>query len=181
MKLRIPPLHISHWEEIKIFNDFMKENNTLSNSKCIELAELYKEKFNGIQIFPKLPSIIKQYYKQWKANSLIKLAQNAMKENYDRLLGLYSLQKITLKKEYDNQCKENQKIVKLPIAANTMRVSSAVNSSQYLCVPIKESKDKIKHCSNYPICADTTNICNGFRPLLCKNNISTNITLPSKK
>ena len=90
MKLRMPPLPISHWEEIKIFNYFMKENNTLSNSKCVELAELYKEKCNGIQIFLKLPSMIKQYYKQWKANSLIKLAQNAMKENYDRLLGLYS-------------------------------------------------------------------------------------------
>ena len=48
MKLRMPPLPISHWEEIKIFNDFMKENNTLSNSKCVDLAELYKEKCNGI-------------------------------------------------------------------------------------------------------------------------------------
>ena len=49
-----------------------------------------------------------------------------------------------------------------------------------MCVLIKESKDKIKHYSNYPICADTTNICNGFRPLLCKNVISRDITLRSK-
>ena len=124
--------------------------------------------------------MIKQYYKQWKANSLIKLAQNAMKENYDRLLGLYSLQKITLKKEYDNQYRENQKIAKLPIAANTMHISSAANSSQYMCALIKESKDKIKHCSNYPIYANSTTICNGFCPLLCKNIISENIRKMNK-
>ena len=61
-----------------------------------------------------------------------------------------------------------------------MHVSSAANSSQHVCVLNKENKDKIKSYSNYPICADTTNICNGFRPLLCKNVISGNVTLPSK-
>ena len=44
MNLKMPPLPISHWEEIRIFNDFMKENNKLSPQKCIELATIFKKK-----------------------------------------------------------------------------------------------------------------------------------------
>lgn len=180
MKLRMPPLPVSHWEEIKIFNDFIKENNKLSNSKCVELAVLFKSMCNGTTIFPKLPSMIKHYYKQWENNSLIKLAQNTMKKDYNRLLSLFSSQNIILKKDYDIKCRENHNYLALPFATDTMHVSSVGCTAQQEYVSLKESKHKIRKCDNYPMCIESTNICNGFRPLLCINVISGKISLPSK-
>jgi len=94
MKLTMPPMPISHLHEIKIFNDFIKENPSFTSNNISNLAIIFKEKSNGTTVFPKLPSLIKQYYKRWEANSLIQLAQNTMKTNLNELLEKFSNQKI---------------------------------------------------------------------------------------
>ena len=75
MKVELPPLPVCGGREIGIFNKFMSENTKMDDRSRIKLAKLYKEKSDGIDIFPKLPSMIKSYEKTWERNSLIKLAK----------------------------------------------------------------------------------------------------------
>ena len=42
IKIKTPPLPASRRDEIKIFNDFTKENNRLTSKKFIELAVILK-------------------------------------------------------------------------------------------------------------------------------------------
>ena len=86
MKLAMPPMPISHLHEIKIFNDFIKQNPSFTSTSMSTLTMIFKDKSNGTTIIPKLPSLIKHYCKRWEANSLIQLAKNTMKTNLNELL-----------------------------------------------------------------------------------------------
>ena len=55
--------------EKRIFNEFMKENPSMPNSKSWKtLAAKYKEKADYKMVFPKLPSMQQNYFKNWKAS-----------------------------------------------------------------------------------------------------------------
>ena len=66
MKVTMPPLMIAHKDERRIFNDFMTNNSKLTKKKIEDLCAIFKEKANGMTIFPKLPSMIKKYETNWK-------------------------------------------------------------------------------------------------------------------
>ena len=90
----MPLVPISHRNEIKIFNDFMKDHHVLNQNNINKLAIEYKKQCDGITIFPKIPSLIKLYYKRWESNSILKLAENAMKHKVNELLEKYSRQTV---------------------------------------------------------------------------------------
>ena len=58
MKLAMPPMPISHPHEIKIFNDFIKQNPSFTSTSMSTLALIFNDESNGTRIFPKLPSLI---------------------------------------------------------------------------------------------------------------------------
>ena len=66
MGLVLALLPIATKEEIKIFTAFMLTHPKPTDSNFRDLAKLYKEKADGITIFPKLPSMVKSYYIRWK-------------------------------------------------------------------------------------------------------------------
>ena len=86
MKVYTAPMPVSSKEEIKIFNHWMKTNPSPTDSTRRSLAELYLSLTDGKVIFPKLPSMIKSYKSKWTINSLIKAAELAIKNRYDKLL-----------------------------------------------------------------------------------------------
>jgi len=83
MNVVCPLLPIAHRNEKRIFNDFYKNNPTSIDITRKELAKIFLKKANFQTIFPKLPSMLKAHEKKWKKNSLIKLATDQMRENYE--------------------------------------------------------------------------------------------------
>ena len=74
-------------EEKKIFSTFLKNLGRNPNSKdFINLAKHFLTRCNSITVYPKLPSILKAYYQQWKNHKLIESLLNAHKLEYYDLL-----------------------------------------------------------------------------------------------
>lgn len=86
MEVVCPPLHVAGPHEKKIFNDFMVSNPKPSRKTWYELAKVFKAKTNYTTIFPKLPSMLKSYYNQWRDNQAIVKAAEGMKIEYRALL-----------------------------------------------------------------------------------------------
>jgi hypothetical protein len=75
MGLAIPLLPIATKYEIAIFTKFMQDHPKPTDAHFITLAKLYKQKADGKTIFPKLPSMVKSYFNQWKRNQEIKASE----------------------------------------------------------------------------------------------------------
>ena len=146
----------------------MKINSKLTPQNCIELATIFKEKSDGVAIFPKLPSMLKLYLKQWESNSLIKLALNAMKQKHDTLLRLFSSQKVSITSNFDAKCRMKSNYCKLPKSAESDHMVSpgCVYQNSYIHSKNKNSTSRARRCTNYPLCTDCASVCNGYRPHL---------------
>ena len=64
----------------------MMENPNVSAKSFDSLAKLFKEKADGKHIFPKLPTMLKSYYKTWEKNSGIKSTEQALDLSVNALL-----------------------------------------------------------------------------------------------
>ena len=72
MGLKYPLLHVGSQKDIQIFREFMTEHPTASAKTFDTLARLFKEKSDGKDVFPKLPTMLKSYYKTWEKNADIR-------------------------------------------------------------------------------------------------------------
>jgi hypothetical protein len=92
MELVGPPLHIAHPYEKHIFNEFMKDNPSTPNSKTWRaLAANYKEKTDYKTVSPKLPSMLQNHFKNWKASQDLVTAKEAVKGPFYDLLAQFSV------------------------------------------------------------------------------------------
>ena len=94
MQVTCPPLESRTAREYQIQNLFFlgTPSTTLPNFKA--LAKLFKEKHNGVDIFPKLPSQLQTSFQQWKQTNLIKVGMRKMKEAYETLLHRLTLRRV---------------------------------------------------------------------------------------
>ena len=85
-----------------------------------------------------------------------------------------------MQQNYEDEFRNPISGARLPNSNHAQHVSSEACVAQCDYAPIKHGISNIKKCSNYPYFQDTINICNGYRPVLCKNLILGHITLLSK-
>ena len=87
MGLLYPLLHIGSREEIYIFTNFMMQCPPKATMKDFEeLARIFKTKVDGIRIFPKLPTMLKSYFKSWERNAGMRSTEKSMDSEVDALL-----------------------------------------------------------------------------------------------
>jgi hypothetical protein len=86
MGLLYPLLHIGSREEINIFTNFMMQRPKATMKDFEELARIFKTKADGIRIFPKLPTMLKSYFKTWERNAGIKSTEKSMDSEVNALL-----------------------------------------------------------------------------------------------
>jgi len=86
MKVKLPPLNVSGKREKKFCNDFFRDNPKPTTTKLKELARSFKARADGIELFPKLVSQLKTYYRQWKSNNAIWLVEARIREPYQVFL-----------------------------------------------------------------------------------------------
>jgi hypothetical protein len=71
MRVAEPALNVSRLFERKICNDFFKTFPKPTMWRFEELGKRFKEKTDGIRVFPKIVSQLKHYYKRWRKNNAI--------------------------------------------------------------------------------------------------------------
>jgi hypothetical protein len=85
MNLKYPILPIGSKEEVKIYNEFVK-NKKPTPTNLEKLCEIFKEKSDGINIFPKIPSVLKSYKSTWEKNNEIRTKERKLGPEVKALL-----------------------------------------------------------------------------------------------
>ena len=179
MGVKMPPLMVAHKDEIRIFNQFMTNHVKLNANLQTKLCQLFKLKANGTTIFPKLPSMIKNYEGRWKMNSLIIAAQKTMQDDYERLL-----KQLTVPVSIVNQpAKETEgpgETVAAMMNAATMNSNDGVSTSFVSPINAPEQNNYLKarnpiiqatrdrRCAWYPFCTKMKSECRGNSRDTCK-------------
>jgi hypothetical protein len=86
MRVAEPALNVSSPFERKICNDFFKKFPRPTTRRFEELGKRFKEKSNGITVFPKIASQLKHYYKRWRTNNAIRLVHDSIRLPYQLFL-----------------------------------------------------------------------------------------------
>ena len=81
-----PPLHIAHPKEKRIFNDFMADNPNPTGKSWEDLSNLFLQKSDYKDMFPKLPSMVRNYYNKWKLTQDLVSTQDLITVDYYGLL-----------------------------------------------------------------------------------------------
>ena len=86
MHVRCAPQPPAYPSEFKIINDYLKDHPKPKDVDWRELAKIFKSRSDCKAIFPKLPTMLKQYFKQWKETNWVKAVQSTIAPRYGRLL-----------------------------------------------------------------------------------------------
>jgi hypothetical protein len=181
MKLRYPILHIGSRQEIRIFNDFMKENNaTEANFK--KLAEIYKNAANGKDVFYKLPNMLKSYSKTWGKNSELKSKEKGLNRDVNILLEELFCTRISgdtskvpptvkataaqVEETMNAERNDNEEA-----ATAAMFVGAVEGQGQYVHSAINIAPISLndRRCAWFPACGKLQRECGGNRKDLCQD------------
>lgn len=195
MNVICPPLPIAHRDEKRIFNDFYKNNPTSTDTTRKQLAKIFLQKANYQTIFPKLPSMLKAHEKKWKKNSLIKLATDQMRENYEQLLSVLSepIDHSGVANESNNMSvldnirdksrstlKSNFPTAPSNDSANIQTANEITIDTSHQGTSLTSASRSVanRKCSNFPYCQSLASICKGFKPSTCIFLKTNQIELP---
>lgn len=178
MGLKYPLMHMGSQDEIKIFTDFMTDHAP-TEANFRRLAKIYRQRANGITIFPKLPSVLKSHYKIWEQNRKIKVAENAVNPNVKALLQRLWQSLISVKDVYfkntieatENKSESKNVLVAMKeedkenVVAKYVPPTQAPTPKQY--IPTTLSNQESRRCAWYPMCNEMARVCNGWHLNAC--------------
>ena len=186
--LVLPLFPIATKEEIKIFTEFMGESPQPTDANFKKLAKRYKEKADGENIFPKLPSMVKSYYTRWKRNQEIKTSQDnvgqAALEFREKLFRKSTSadefhSDIVLKAIEDKRsdASQSQPVVALPPEQQNLPAPRSVHvpapptaaPAQVAYVPPTKTTTT-RRCAWFPLCQSSVSECHGTVQARCINN-----------
>ena len=181
MKLRYPILHIGSRQEIRIFNDFMKENNA-TEANFQKLAEIYKNAANGKDVFYKLPNMLKSYSKTWGKNSELKSKEKGLNRDVNILLEELFCTRISgdtskvpptvkataaqVEETMNAERNDNEEA-----ATAAMFVGAVEGQGQYVHSAINIAPISLndRRCAWFPACGKLQRECGGNRKDLCQD------------
>ena len=177
------PRHVQHPWEKKIFNDFMETHPNPSTKDWIELAKLFKEKTDYINIFPKLPSMLRTYYKRWRDSQSIVLAEMQVKGKYSDLL--FALALPVSRSSIPAVAQQVEHSRYLPSSSGMQRAIhnpplAALGQQEFVGSRVQCTNRTRRRCSNALFgCTFFADECNGYRSELCRELIAGRISLPA--
>jgi hypothetical protein len=86
MKLKCPPIPCSTKEEIKIYNAFLRAHPKPNERQWRELESQFLHKMYGINVFPKLPQMLKSRFDRWSVNQDIKILGERIKDGFNHMI-----------------------------------------------------------------------------------------------
>jgi len=187
------PRHIQHKKEFEIFNQFMESHPSPNGRDWEELAIVFKQRTDFVDIFPKLPGMLKTYHTRWKETQSIVMAELQVKGAYNSLLFGLALPvsspvSVAPPKELQ-QLEEDQKSSPDEFAreqsrkrARKARPLAAPTQKNY--VPLLEpGKSKQQACFYAAFgCLEIASVCGGWRKGSCCSTVKDGkIVLPPEE
>jgi hypothetical protein len=83
MKLKCPPIPCSTKEEFKIHNAFLRAHPKQNERQWRELASQFLHKMDGINVFTKLPQMLRSRFDRWSVNQDIKILGERIKDGFN--------------------------------------------------------------------------------------------------
>ena len=174
----------------------METHPNPSTKDWIELAKLFKEKTDYINIFPKLPSMLRTYYKRWRdsQSQSIVLAEMQVKGKYSDLLFALALpvlsrssipavaQQVEHSRSLPSSSRMQRAVHNPPLAALGQQefVGSRVQFTGTHHVRLGHTNRTRRRCSNALFgCTFFADECNGYRLELCRELIAGRMSLPA--
>jgi len=171
MNLKCPPLPIVTQEEKILYNKLIQGTPKPIERDYCDFAKEYLKHADGIKIFPKLPSMLKQYYKTWHKNQQVKAAQLAAGNNYIELLSSLSSIRVDAalldipKSSATEATPENNNST---ICDGVLFVPSVAGPHQVNYKSAKQQEQTQRRCYWWPYCG-TVDLCGGWSREKCKN------------
>jgi hypothetical protein len=185
MGLNLPLMPIGTMKEIQIFTTSMGRLPQPTDTSFKELAKLYKQKANGIDIFPKLPAMVKAYYNRWKKNQAIKRAQEGVGQAvldlrrtlFRKSASIESVYAADILKDLQNRDTDVNTAPAMPMATlaeeredaplhTYVPPIAAPTQRRYVAPHIITST---RRCAFFPFCKSIAMECGGTMKKLCKN------------
>jgi hypothetical protein len=186
MGVKYPPLPPSTQREFGMIKNFCSQNPQPKQADYDRFCETFKSQSNGVDVFPKLPSMLKPAVKRWKINQQIKLLELQAGEPYKEFIQRLKGEKVSLPPPANPSKKQSAS------ASGTQKQSSAANTDNRnlgpqklprphvppLCAPTQSrfvpvsvtngSQNNDGKCYYWPMCMQDRRVCRGYRPELCK-------------
>jgi len=189
------PRYVQHKKEYEIFNDFMETHPHPSSKDWIELAKLYKQKSDYVDIFPKLPSMLKTYHKRWRDSQSVVMAEMKVKGAYNALLFGLALPVSSaiipgarvqehlhfLKDSNQEQTAVDVQQQQLEKQSQPVQPLAAPAQKQFVSQFSVTHVNKRKCCNAVFGCNEFAEDCGGFIPEACRTFLEGRIQLPSKE
>ena len=93
MGLKYPPIPPSTKKEFDMIRNFCKNHPKPTRTNIQSLCKTFKAQSNGIDIFPKLPSMVNPAISRWKINQAIALLKLEAGSSYDDLFNKFNKDK----------------------------------------------------------------------------------------
>lgn len=182
MRVKYPPLPPSSEKEFGMIKRFCSENPQPKEADIQRLCRIFKSQSDGVDVFPKLPSMIRPSVKRWKINQQQVLLRLQTRDSYNELFDKLKRQTVTLPPPQNPKktihTKQTTRNDEASVHNSTDRDKSAPPQLPCphvapLCAPTQERvipvfKATFRRCAFWPICEMDCKECGGDRKELCK-------------
>lgn len=175
MGVQCPPLGVQGKDECKMFSTFMLSNPALTDTAVSTLCKWYLEKSDGKTIFPKTPSMIKSYYRQWQHNQLIRKVVAETKSAINRTIN--QLHRVHAPPIVCEDHIIDSDVDGTVPALNFVSPPAAQVQESY--VPASDVSQRNRFCYYVGYCNEMANVCGGQRKGGCRNVNSGAVVIPT--
>ena len=161
-----------------MFTDFMINcGGKPKESDFANLAHQYLVAADGVDVFPKLPTMVRSYFNRWKKNQMIKAAKDSVGPAAKNLLLKLSGSAAVPEDHYCVQAleKESDRLSDKPLAGNdeaapkaTLFVPPVAAAGQKFYKPAVKTISTTRRCAWAPFCKQTVDACGGSTKNKCK-------------
>ena len=185
MGLVLPLMPIATMREIQIFTTFMGRHPHPTDSNFRELAKIYKQNSDGIDVFPKLPAMVKAYYNRWKKNQAIKRSQEGVgqavldlrKTLFRKSASIETVYAADILKDLQQRDTDANTAPAMPMDTLVEERGDSLLHTYVPPIAAPTQKNYVaphiitttRRCAFFPYCKLTAMKCGGTRKIFCKN------------
>ena len=186
--LKYPPLPPSTKEEFAMIRQFCKDHPKPTRSDIHTLCKSFKARSNGIDIFPKLPTMILPAIARWKINQAMKALKLKAGASYDQFFEKLNSEKVNLPPPSSSQRIESRRGIQqnksyhkaqsedalvedtsMPTRLPPTHVPPINAPAQVATIPPVSDieRSKFQRCVFWPMCESDARVCGGIRVETC--------------
>jgi hypothetical protein len=165
MGLECPPLPVGHKDEYSIFSQYFLRHPRVTATTWRELGHEFLQKTDGKTIYPKLQSMLKSHYQQWKQNQLIRRIENATRDKVKQTMDQMQRRRLA-PASADPVVRDSNVDGSIP-ATNFVPPLAAPEASSFVPSDPTGASDDFPFCYYEGYCPNRVNVCGGRKAGQC--------------